>query len=532
MRLYSIAFLLLSFLSGGSSVAGELSKEVQNKLVERMEALQIEGKIPGLSVTTFTNEGIQFSKALGRRSLGDSKGVHSKSTMFPLSSVSKLFTTLSVFQLIDKGEFDLSTPLSKLVKSHFHKIISSQCSEKMSHLKSITVGHLLSHQAGISQDLTGANLWWDASALNDGAYPSHQTFDENFCQTDFIFEAGNVPTGMKYSNLGFNLLGQIVAAYGGHQSLEGYVGSEILTPLKMKNTRYSMTRQTADSFLATAYGNPGSLLGGSSDDRTALPMVLDPQSYAGSIGVNSSSEDLALLGNEMLAWINQESARFPNLAQHWRKILQPKSHNLPQLSWANGFMLFNTKSSDFKFHNNGTLCFGHTGTNYGSRAILYVCPQLNWGFSAVFNARNANRERFMLEVSQILADHNVLKYSESLSKDVSGWMNEVAQFQEQTIVSPPPKVKLLEPKDYPEDLKDYAGKYHSDTTGAEVIGVSDNNKLVMWGRELLPVSEDLFRFPAVTDPYSSGEPVQFIRDKNGRVVKILAAHVLNAPKIE
>jgi CubicO group peptidase (beta-lactamase class C family) len=283
--LISAAITVLS--AGHASEKNEI-----NEILKPIEQMRIKADIPGLAIATFTSQGQQFTYTSGKTSKDPSgKSISTGSTLFPIASVSKLFRTVSIFQLIQKGKFTLDTSLSELKQTSFYRLVKNRCPAKMLMLEKILVRHLLSHQGGINQDTPGANLWWDVNAIADGMYPSQNDFNEGFCSLDQLLEPGTAPL-YKYSNTGFNLLAEIVASYGGEDSFEQYVQKNILSPLNMENTFYSLTAEQAKNQLVISYGNLGTDLTFGEKGRLGLPKVLLPLTYEGSIGINSTAEDL------------------------------------------------------------------------------------------------------------------------------------------------------------------------------------------------------------------------------------------------
>lgn len=501
-----------------------------------VEALRIKANIPGLALTTFTSKGIQTSYSSGLTTLGTpGTPILAASHLFPVASVSKLFTTIGIFQLIQRNVFQLDTPLSELKKTLYYQVVKTQCPQRISMLEKMNISHLLSHQGGIGQDTPGANLWWDVSAIEDGAYPSFKDFIRGFCSTDELLEPGKAPL-YKYSNAGFNLLGQIIVAYGQTTSLENYVYQNILHPLEMKNTFYQLTAEQAEKNLVFSHGNMGTDATLGQQGRRILPKVLSPESYEGSIGVNSTAHDLAQLGIALLSWTSPSDGRqlenpVTNLAKIWEKILQPVSRSSKTASITHGFMLYDTKDSSSPFHINGYICYGHTGTGYGSRSILYVCPELDWGFAALFNTRDVNRESFLKTVSQILNEKGLLHAKDIKNPKLAQWLSDVRKFHSETTEVISTKPAKAEIKDIPENLRPFVGFYVSGVVGDIEVSVSVNKKLMIRNVELDQENVNLFRYPLTAGSNDVKEPVVFVRDCEKCPVKgMIQARVLFAPK--
>src|SRR5439155_1668570 len=138
----------------------------------------------------------------------------------------------------------------------------------------ITIRHLLTHTSGLPRELAEP-LWNDPKAL---------TRDEALRllgQAESIFAAERE---FKYSNLGFAILGEVVAAVSGEPYAQ-YVESHILKPLGMAATRVTPRADTPG--LATAY-----TLRGPDNSRAPIEFV-DLGWFGPAGGLASSVDDLA-----------------------------------------------------------------------------------------------------------------------------------------------------------------------------------------------------------------------------------------------
>jgi len=505
----------------------------ENTLFAPVEEMRKKADFPGLSLATFTSQGLQTTYATGTtRADAAGKPMSAQNTLVPVASVSKLFTAISIFQMIDKGVISLGTRLSELPNTPFYKAVARHCPARLNQLLGkIQIRHLLSHQGGINQDTPGSNMWWDADSIEDGAYQSTSDFMERFCEIEQVLEPGTAPL-YKYSNAGFNLLGQIVASYGGRGSLANYVSENILKPLDMQNTYYDLSAQELDK-LTFGHGNAGTDTSVSPKGRRILAKVFSPNSYAGSIGVNSTAEDLTKLGRALLAWTvpSQNKTHDLGLGKIWEQILNPISHNHKLASIGHGFMIFDTTSANYSFHNNGYVCYGHLGTGFGSRAIVYVCPELDWGFVGLSNSRDLNREDLMQLVSQLMADAGLIQRAPQVQPAVAAWITRVRKFHADTVIVPLPKVEKMDPDQIPASLRDFVGVYVSGVVGEIEVSVSVNGKLMIRGVEIEQEGPEQFRYPVNAASSDVNEPVTFLRScKSHEVIGILQALTLNAKK--
>ena len=172
-------------------------------LLARTARAQREGRAPGLVAGVVRDSGLAWSA--GR---GDVPEPHTD-VQYRLGSISKTVTAVAVMRLRNEGRLRLDDPLDR-------HLPGTPFGDR-------TVGQLLSHLAGASAESPGG--WWERTSggsLNDlGLGPD-----------DVVLGAAR---RFHYSNLGFGLLGELVARLRG-TSWEDAVTTEVLAPLGMART--------------------------------------------------------------------------------------------------------------------------------------------------------------------------------------------------------------------------------------------------------------------------------------------------------
>jgi CubicO group peptidase (beta-lactamase class C family) len=163
------------------------------------------------------------------------KGVLNKmDTKFNLGSMNKMFTAVSIAQLVEKGKLSFDDPLSQFIPG-FPDAESA---------KKIQIKHLLSHTAGLGT--------YFGKRTQDASEAKLRTVDEMiaFAKQDekLLFEPG---TKQKYSNTGMLVLGKVIEIVSG-QSYYDYVRENIYKPAGMLNTdSYELDKVTPN--LAAGY---------------------------------------------------------------------------------------------------------------------------------------------------------------------------------------------------------------------------------------------------------------------------------------
>jgi CubicO group peptidase (beta-lactamase class C family) len=184
-------------------VAEPVAPTTARLLLARTARVQRDGRAPGLVAGVVRDGGLVWSA--GR---GDVPGPH-RDVQYRLGSISKTVTAVAVLRLCDEGRLGLDDPLDRHVPG--------------TPLGDRTVGQLLSHLAGASAESPGQ--WWERT-------PGGSLEELGLDGDAVVLGAAR---RFHYSNLGFGLLGELVARLRG-RSWEDVVRDEVLLPLGMRRT--------------------------------------------------------------------------------------------------------------------------------------------------------------------------------------------------------------------------------------------------------------------------------------------------------
>lgn len=139
-------------------------------------------------------------------------------TKFNLGSMNKMFTSVSIAQLVEKGKLSFEDPLSKFIPDFPDKESAGK----------IKIKHLLSHTAGLGGYFSEK---WDQRSRAE-----FRTVDDMMRQAKedekLLFEPG---TKWQYSNTGMLVLGKVIEIVSG-ESYYDYVRENITKPAGMTNT--------------------------------------------------------------------------------------------------------------------------------------------------------------------------------------------------------------------------------------------------------------------------------------------------------
>jgi CubicO group peptidase (beta-lactamase class C family) len=155
-------------------------------------------------------------------------------TKFNLGSMNKMFTSVAIAQLVERGKLSFDDPLSKFIPDFPDKASAEK----------IKIKHLLTHTAGLGGYFS--RQWAESSRA------SYRTIDDMMkraaADEKLLFEPG---TRWQYSNIGMLVLGKVIEKVTG-QSYYDYVRENITKPAGMINTDcYELDR--VNSNLAVGY---------------------------------------------------------------------------------------------------------------------------------------------------------------------------------------------------------------------------------------------------------------------------------------
>lgn len=167
-----------------------------------------------------------WTYSVGTFSRDDARPITADTPMF-LASAGKMFTAVSIFQLIEKGKVALDAPLSRYVPDYPNKDMGK-----------VTIRQLLGHRGGTGED---------------GVLQREDTANREWVRriNDYIKLNGNrspaFAPGSKfaYSNYGFILLGAVIERVSG-QAYQDYVQQHIFGPAGMTHASFPDLQHITD----------------------------------------------------------------------------------------------------------------------------------------------------------------------------------------------------------------------------------------------------------------------------------------------
>lgn len=184
-----------------------------------------------VSVALRQNGKLIYSRAIGYSTInGSQKVAATTSTHYRIGSISKIFTSVMIFQLIEQGKLQLTTPLAQ----YFPDIPNAN---------KITIAQMLNHSSGLHNFTNDSNYVVIASKNL-----THADLLSVFKKNKSDFEPG---TKHSYSNTAFVLLGYIIEAIDKKPyalALKDRIVNKIGLPDTYYGGKIDETKQEAQSY--------------------------------------------------------------------------------------------------------------------------------------------------------------------------------------------------------------------------------------------------------------------------------------------
>ncbi|MBN2170149.1 MAG: beta-lactamase family protein [Candidatus Krumholzibacteriota bacterium] len=327
-------------------------------------------RLPGLSVAVVHDQDIIYAKGFGHSDIA-SKQEAGPGTIYGICSMSKMFTALAVMQLRDAGKLELDDPVSRHLPWFAPEGTDAD--------QPPTLRDLLRHTGGLpcEPDLV---LWDDPRQL----FPARDEFIDRARRSALSYPFN---TRFNYSNLGYSLLGEVVAAVSG-MPYEDYVRRHLLDPLGMKDTMLSPSRQRLGSRLATGYGRAPRRQG----PRVALA-DFPPGAFAPAGGYYSSALDMAAFAKWQFRVLDGKDDRIIG-----RQTLEEmQTVQWPSPKWGLGFTLYWIGDLDL---------YGHQGgcSHSGFKAQFILCPEEKLAVAVMINASDAPQFPLAFVTYQVMSE--------------------------------------------------------------------------------------------------------------------------------
>jgi CubicO group peptidase (beta-lactamase class C family) len=422
-----------------------ISGGLASRLEARAASFVKDNRLPGAAVGIVHGEALTWSAGVGFADV-ESRRVPEPVTLYRVASITKTFTGTAIMRLRDEGKLALDDPIGKHIP-------------EVAHLEGVTIRRLLAHESGLQSEPPDTD--W-RRVVYEGSIA------KNLARATEIKTKVPPNTQRKYSNMGFQLLGEVVARRTGAAYVD-HVRKTILEPLGMKHSTFDPRPEA----LATGYA--GRFVSDELEHASIPPAV-----YAEG-GLCSCVDDLA-------RWIAYQFRDDPTL----REMHQPRYLTDETWTQASGLAWYAIRRHD-------VVWIQHSGGLHGFSSNICFDATHRVGAIALING---------------IGD------AATLAMD----LGEIAR---EAVVAVPPHVAAPEPT--PERYRSLLGVYFASELGLTRRVEWRNGKLTMlapdlpeWHPTLAPTDDpDVF----VIEPgfRESGENAVFNRLPDGRVASVFIA---------
>ena len=416
---------------------------------------------PGLAMGLVHNGELLWGRGYGLANIAEAKPI-TLDTRFRIASITKTFTATAILQLRDAGKLRLEDAVSDYL---------AWFDLQYEDAPPITIYHLLTHTSGLPRDASIPH--WTDNVF--------QSWDE-LVRTTKERQPVRPPLGdYAYSNLGYSLLGGIIAAVSG-QTWEDYIQTHILDALGMAHTVVSPDGSEAD--LATGY------LRLSDDYERADAPFAATGGFSPSASMASSINDLV-----KYAKFHLSKGETPILSGYSLRDMH-RIHWLHE-DWNAGYGL---GSSIFRV-NDWTIS-GHSGGYKGYLTQFTLCRKHDFGVIVLTNSFESMPTQYIQQAYKLVLPE-IIKVTAKTSEPQAHWQR-------------------------------YVGTYVGDWDIAEVVIRNGELQMVSvdfidgYPARLKPTEED--HVFVIEVPGNPGETARFETDDEGNVTRLWTRNEYMLPK--
>jgi CubicO group peptidase (beta-lactamase class C family) len=193
-------------------------------------------RLPGAAVGVVHGDDLVWSAGVGFADMA-SRRAPEASALYRIASITKTLTGAAIMQLRDEGRLHLDDP----IVAHIPELRNAQ--SPFGPIETVTIRRMLSHESGLMSE----------PPSTDWAVPRYEgVVERNLAKPEDIGTRVAPNTQWKYSNLAYQLLGEVVARASGEPYVER-LRAAILEPLRMASTAFEPLPEELSARRATGY---------------------------------------------------------------------------------------------------------------------------------------------------------------------------------------------------------------------------------------------------------------------------------------
>ena len=458
--------------------------EIEKQIINFMSV----NDVPGISVSLVHNNEIAYQNGFGYRDVLNKKPVTPK-TVWPIASITKSFTAVSAFQLVEQGKLDLNKPIKEYLP--YFSVSDKSASE------SINSDLCLKHASGLGR--TGHQDRYREENYNPliirpqpkrehNIYATRKSLVENLHTAKLQSRPGQF---FSYCNEGYATVGHLIEVLSDIQ-LEDYFNKNIFMNLDMHQTytNFNDWRNEDDrTYLYSNQNNSPFYTGIDHEHFSVLELSQDYQTFLSAGGISTTANDLSLY---QIQTMNFKDSKL-NLNSESLKKIQNVNMPFGNSGWGYGYGYWVSYADDIKV-------IKHSGGLPGVSTFSIMIPSEKSGVVVLVN-KNEVKSGNLAEIILNIMRGKVFRES----------LNDPLEFNIDNKLS---SVEIL---------KEYLGKYEFRQGISEVI--FENGKLCINAPSRLEaVPEKLTLVPVSEDSFMTlydGQSVSFVRNNDGKITHFL-----------
>jgi len=345
-------YIVVIYIFFASGLAFSSPEDIKQQLDVTLEKIRSENDVPAMAIGIINEGEIYYENGFG---MTISNQNTSKASKFRVASITKLFTSQAVMQLVEQGRLDVNDDAARYIPELEGK--------------EILVLDLMTHHSGL-KDKVNPSKKFDKRSI------------EGYLQQS-IEKQKKLKKRFEYADLNFNILGAIVEKISG-KSYSDYIVHRIVNPLGLSDTGFVRMNSSLQPDVEP-YIN-GLIL------RKSPYRPFDP-SFFPSEGLVTNVSDLLLWLNSTM---NQEGV-FLKSSTYVDMLVHRKNTTWGEIKMGLGWQLYSSEYGKV---------IQHAGSFKGVKALLVAYPDIQRGIIILSNADKLPRWDIAHTINEILNSEN------------------------------------------------------------------------------------------------------------------------------